>query len=311
MKKRLSYFTAQLSPLDIGALFYVLLSGLYIAIGAPHLVDIIPHVILRLGIIILIFALIYLQKLYPNTAILFLRNLYPLAFLSFFYSETSYMKNILFHTNLDIYFSNADQYIWGFQPSLQFCKTMNQPWFNELMNICYFSYYLITAVICIGIYMDKKHLAYKPIFIAIFSFYLYYIIYDILPVTGPQFYFNTLPNESTPPYFFGKLMRYLLLNYEKPTGAFPSSHVGLALILSFIAWQHHKILFWVSIPFVIGICFATVYLKAHYAVDVLAALITVPVFIYISNMVYKKLLLLNTSSKRKQVKYSQKSIFLL
>ncbi len=298
MKNQLSYFSAQLSPLDVGILFYVLLSGLYIAIGAPHLVDIMPHVTMRIGIIVLIFGLIYFQKLYPNAALLLVRNLYPLAFLSIFYAETSYMKNILFHADLDAYFANADQYMWGFQPSLQFYKTMSQPWFNELMNICYFSYYLITAVICVSIYIDKKHLSYKPIFIAVFSFYLYYIIYDILPVTGPQFYFNTLPSEPTPPYMFGKLMRYLLLNYEKPTGAFPSSHVGLAFILSYIAWQHHKILFWISLPFVIGICFATVYLKAHYVVDVLAALITVPIFIYLSNIVYNRLLLLNTPQKQ-------------
>ena len=141
MKNRLSYFSAQLSPLDIGTLFYVLLSGLYIAFGAPHLVDIMPHITMRLGIIVLIFALIYFQKMYPNTSVLLVRNLYPLVFLSFFYAETSYMKNILFHNDLDIYFSNADQYIWGFQPSLEFCKNMSQPWFNELMNISYISYY--------------------------------------------------------------------------------------------------------------------------------------------------------------------------
>jgi membrane-associated phospholipid phosphatase len=132
----------------------------------------------------------------------------------------------------------------------------------------------------------------------VFSFYLYYVIYAILPVAGPQYYFDTIANEPIPPYFFGKIMHHILLNVEQPTGAFPSSHVGLAIILNYIAFKHLKTLFYISLPFVIGICFATVYLKAHYAVDVLAALISAPIFIWISSLVYNRLLLLNTSYKQ-------------
>ena len=85
-------------------------------------------------------------------------------------------------------------------------------------------------------------------------------------------------------------MHYILINAEEPTGAFPSSHVGIALILSYVAYKHQKTLFYFCLPFAIGICFATVYLKAHYLVDVLAAIITVPIFIYLSGYVYNKLL---------------------
>jgi membrane-associated phospholipid phosphatase len=210
------------------------------------------------------------------------------------------MKNIILNDNLDAYFSGIDQAIWGFQPSLQFSKAMSQGWFNELMNISYFSYYLITAAVCITIYINETKQSYKPIFIVVFSFYLYYILFDLLPVVGPQFYFDTLTHEPVPPYPVGKFMQYLLLNYEEPTGAFPSSHVGLALILSYVSLKYQKklTLFLVGLPFVIGICFATVYLKAHYAIDVLGALITVPIFVVISGYVYSRLLLLNAAFKQ-------------
>jgi membrane-associated phospholipid phosphatase len=266
--------------------------------GLSYLEDPMIHFIARIGVLVFIFTLAYLNQKYPDKYLLFLSNLYPLILLSFFYAETGYMKNIILSDNLDAYFSQIDQDIWGFQPSLEFSKAMSQGWFNELMNISYFSYYLITSVICIALYVSKKQLSYKPIFIVVFSFYIYYIIYNVLPVTGPQYYFDTMTKEPTPPYFFGKIMRYLLLEYEKPTGAFPSSHVGLALILSYIAFKYQKSLFYISLPFVIGICFATVYLKAHYAIDVLGALITVPIFIVISGFIYDKLLLLNAAFKQ-------------
>jgi membrane-associated phospholipid phosphatase len=266
--------------------------------GLHFLVDTMPHFVGRIIIVSFIFILAYLNQTHSGKFILFARNFYPLFFLSFFYAETGYLKNIILNDNLDFYFAGIDQAIWGFQPSLQFSKAMSQGWFNELMNISYFSYYAITVVICVALYRSNKQLSYKPIFIVVFSFYMYYIIFDVFPVTGPQYYFDTMAKEPTPPYFFGKIMRYLLLEYEKPTGAFPSSHVGLALIVSYISFKNKKSMFYYSLPFVIGICFATVYLKAHYAIDVIGAVVTAPIFIIISGSVYNKLLLLNTAFKQ-------------
>jgi membrane-associated phospholipid phosphatase len=157
------------------------------------------------------------------------------------------------------------------------------------MNICYFSYYLITAIACIAIYILKPAASFKSIFVVICSFYLYYLMYCLLPVVGPQYYFD-LSNVSAPePLLFGKIMHYIITNFEQPTGAFPSSHVGLALIVTQQTYLHTKKLFYFLLPFAIGICFATVYLKAHYVLDVLAAFITVPLFIAISNWLYHKL----------------------
>ncbi|MCZ8284097.1 MAG: phosphatase PAP2 family protein, partial [Bacteroidia bacterium] len=46
----------------------------------------------------------------------------------------------------------------------------------------------------------------------------------------------------------------------------------------------------VTLPFVVGICFATVYIKAHYLVDVIAGMISAPVCIVLSRNMYTKLL---------------------
>jgi membrane-associated phospholipid phosphatase len=278
-----------LSPLDIGTILYILFSGIYMLIGSSHLTNMLPHFALRIIILVLIALLIYAKIKFPNKIILLVKNTYPLLFLSFFYTETSYLKNILFSTNLDLYFSHAEQYFWGCQPSMAFAGFMPQNWFNEWMNICYFSYYFLTLVICITLYILEREKSYKGIFIVVFSFYMYYTIYDFLPVVGPQFYFDTMRSSGTPPYFFGKIMRYILLNMEEPTGAFPSSHVGIALILSYVAYKDLKKVFYISFPFILGICFATVYLKAHYLLDVLGALISVPLFIAISSFLYNKI----------------------
>ncbi len=293
-KKTNFHLLKALTPLDIVTIFYIIISTLYMCIGASKLQDITFHILVRMAILGLIGLLVFLNHKYSNSFMSFLKNLYPLIFISFFYTETSYLKNILIGNNLDAQVAHLESYLWGCQPSLIFAQKMPQAWFCELMNICYFSYYLITSGVCLAIYFKNRAESFESVFIIICSFYLYYIVFALIPVAGPQFFFEY--TEAEPPYLFGKIMHYILINAEEPTGAFPSSHVGVSLILSYVAFKHQKLVFVISLPFVIGICFATVYLKAHYLVDVIGAFISVPIFIAISKFFYQKLLPLSKTS---------------
>ena len=288
-KIKTANFYTFFSPLDVATLLYVLVSGIYLCFGISKLENVALHLISRVLSIGLIVLITYFNKTHPGKLIGLLKSIYPVFFLSFFYTETGYLKNIIFPHDFDIYFVTAEQFLWGMQPSLQFAQVMPQGWFNEFMNICYFSYYPLIMGICIVFYFDNKQHSPKSIFTIVFSFYMYYLFYDIVPVVGPQFHFNTLYTDTEPPYFFGKFMRYILTNLEKPTGAFPSSHVGIALIISVITFKHLKKYFYYSLLFVFGICFATVYLKAHYLVDVIGAMISVPILVGLSSYVYDKL----------------------
>ena len=70
---------------------------------------------------------------------------------------------------------------------------------------------------------------------------------------------------------------------ETPTGAFPSSHVGISWIILIIASKTYKKLLIVIYPFALLICFSTVYIKAHYLVDVIAGFISAP-FLYCAGL---------------------------
>ena len=68
---------------------------------------------------------------------------------------------------------------------------------------------------------------------------------------------------------------------ERPTAAFPSSHVGVTTILVLLAWKARcRWLFWVMVPVFILLCLSTVYIFAHYAVDVIAGWVSA-VLIYV------------------------------
>jgi membrane-associated phospholipid phosphatase len=76
---------------------------------------------------------------------------------------------------------------------------------------------------------------------------------------------------------------------EQPTGAFPSSHVGLTVIFLMIIRNYSKPAFYIILPIAILLVFATVYIKAHYAVDVVVGLITGVLFYMLTSKIYSKI----------------------
>jgi membrane-associated phospholipid phosphatase len=62
---------------------------------------------------------------------------------------------------------------------------------------------------------------------------------------------------------------------ERPTAAFPSSHVGVTTVIMLLAAHtRSKGLFFSMLPFFILMCFSTVYIYAHYVIDAIAGFLT-------------------------------------
>ena len=61
---------------------------------------------------------------------------------------------------------------------------------------------------------------------------------------------------------------------ERPTAAFPSSHVGISTLLMIMAWRGSRWLFACLFPFYILLCCATVYIQAHYLIDSIVGFIS-------------------------------------
>ena len=101
-----------------------------------------------------------------------------------------------------------------------------------------------------------------------------------MPAVGPQFYFPFPYNQIEAHGIFGKLIKFIQENAEVPTGAFPSSHVGIMFVLLIQLYKYHRILFFIYLPFTILLYFSTVYIKAHYFVDVAAGIVSA-IFIFI------------------------------
>jgi len=136
------------------------------------------------------------------------------------------------------------------------------------------------------------------------AFFLYYFIYIFLPVVGPQFYFQAVGieeiqqghfpvlgtyfsshTEMLPPPgwadgLFSRLVAMAHETGERPTAAFPSSHIGISTLLLLLARRHVPKLLFVLVPLWALLCCATVYIQAHYVVDAIAGLISAPIALW-------------------------------
>ena len=136
-------------------------------------------------------------------------------------------------------------------------------------------------------------------FVMLTSFFVYYVIFVLLPVAGPQFYYLAVGTEKIAEGIFPNLgdwflthsermaapgwsdgFCYYLLDIthdagERPTAAFPSSHVGVTTVVMLLALRtRSKGLIFTILPFYILMCLSTVYIYAHYAIDAIAGLVT-------------------------------------
>lgn len=269
---------------------------------------------LRLKVLTITVVLIFLYRLWPCRLSRMVRIGAQLAMLSWWYPDT-YEFNRMF-LNLDHVFAQWEQDLFGCQPALLFSRRWGSAVVSELMDLGYVSYFPLIALVSAYYFFCRYDQFGRVAFIIITSFFLYYIVFIVLPVAGPQYYYAAVGVDhiargefpdighwfavhqdvlESPGYKEGVFYRLVVEAHtagERPTAAFPSSHVGISTILMIMAWtagaakpsarrsrsgrqsrrgsRSSHLFFFILLPFYVLLCLSTVYIQAHYAIDVFA-----------------------------------------
>lgn len=258
-----------------------------------------PHAMLsmRLQSTCTILALWVVYRLVPCRITLLCRIIALMLMLSQWYPDTYEFNRLL--PNLDHHFAAAEQQLCGFQPALVFADKFSYPAFSELMHLSYVSYYPLIVSVSFFYFTWRNDDFLRAMFIILTSFFIFYIIFIFLPVVGPQYYYPAVGIDLIARGEFPDMGDYFMtaqqlpampgwsdgLFYqtntlphiagECPTAAFPSSHVGVTFILLLLARRtgNRKLTVMIAVFFILML-FATVYIKAHYVIDVLAGLVS-------------------------------------
>ena len=279
------------------AIAYAALTTLLVLFLYTRMSD--PSAILmaRVRFLAMTLALWGVYRLVPCRLMLGIRGVVQLALLGLWYPET-YDFNRLF-PNLDHLFAQWEQQLFGCQPALLFSQVLPSHVASELFDMGYGSYYFMIAVTALFYFAFRYREFERATFVILASFFVYYLIYIFLPVVGPTFYYHAVGLKTIAEGVFPNVHDYFLTHTaslpspgytdgvfyqfvedakaagERPTAAFPSSHVGVSTICMLLAWHSgNRRLFFVYLPFYIFLCCATVYTQAHYLIDAIAGLIT-------------------------------------
>lgn len=279
------------------AIAYAALTTLLVLFLYTRMSD--PSAILmaRVRFLAMTLALWGVYRLVPCRLMLGIRGVVQLALLGLWYPET-YDFNRLF-PNLDHLFAQWEQQLFGCQPALLFSQVLPSHVASELFDMGYGSYYFMIAVTAMFYFAFRYREFERATFVILASFFVYYLIYIFLPVVGPTFYYHAVGLKTIAEGVFPNVHDYFLTHTaslpspgytdgvfyqfvedakaagERPTAAFPSSHVGVSTICMLLAWHSgNRRLFFVYFPFYIFLCCATVYIQAHYLIDAIAGLIT-------------------------------------
>ncbi|MCX8058817.1 MAG: phosphatase PAP2 family protein [Spirochaetes bacterium] len=231
-------------------------------------------------IILIIFQIIFIKLTNnsKNRFIRFFRFFYPQAFYIIFFNECITLSQLFYNNkSLDKIFADIDYIIFHYQPALHLFKDFyGVRWVNELFFFSYFFYYFMITSGWWFLYLRKKEKqAQFGLWLTTTSFCFLYIFYVIFPVKGPKFYFselNQLWYEHFKGYFFTNLMKKIFNTANLGGAAFPSSHVAISLIALLLNRKLNRWLIPLYFPFTVTLFLSTIYIYAHYFVDILGGI---------------------------------------
>jgi len=275
-----------LKKIDILFFIYLIISTLALLLSWDTIAS--PwHLFLNhAAIALLVLVLVYTDSKTDHIIVYLLRTTYPLIVSGYFYSETVFYNKLLFD-NIDPFLMSLETKVFGMQASLLFSAVFSNKLFSELMYFSYFSFYLLIAAFILYMFFKKREYFLQVVFQLSVSLYMFYFIFMLIPSAGPQFYFLSPDNKLPEAYVFSHVMHFIQNVAEQPTGAFPSSHVGGAFIILLLSRKFAPDFYKLSWPFVGLIVLSTVYIKAHYAIDVIGGFVIAPFILSLSSYLFK------------------------
>ena len=192
---------------------------------------------------------------------------------AYLFGAVDKLQLILHGQWLDAYVMDAEQYIFGVQPTL-WLEHITTPPLTEWMMFAYVIYVPLYPFLCGVIYYLRGEVAMEDyLFTLGFTNILCDIGFILFPVAGPMATIGDLYSVPLKGYvftFFGELMRS---NVHFVGGNIPSPHTAAATIMWVMAYRYHRPSFYILTPVVLSLYVSTFYLRYHFLTDAVVGII--------------------------------------
>ena len=188
---------------------------------------------------------------------------------------------------------NASEWLGGFA----------NPGLTEVLQIAYSLFYVFFVAIGLELYLKRDLSQFRYFrFTVVYGFFISYIGYFFLPAVGPRFTLHDFSkiDIELPGLYLTPALRWFVNIFESiPSGAsnaialanaqrdvFPSGHTMMTVIAAILAFEYKlKIRYYVFCAGMLLIL-ATVYLRYHYLIDLVAGAFLVFPCLLTANRIY-------------------------
>jgi membrane-associated phospholipid phosphatase len=235
-------------------------------------------------------ALIVYQVKRPNPTSWLFRNWYPLPYVASCYKEMAIFIRAVRHTDADQWLSDLDFRIWGAHPTV-WLERVHSPALTEFLQLIYTLFIPAVLYICWLLWRQGRTRDFQFYgFLIALGFLTSYVGYLAVPARGPRFLLKHLQHFPLQGMWLFHAMQGALDKLEAAHyDCFPSGHTELTMLA---CWGSRMAGKWISRIYLLYtpcIIFATVYLRYHYTVDLLAGMLTAAALIVTAPGLYQKL----------------------
>ncbi len=217
-----------------------------------------------------------------------LRDWFPFLLLCACYY--SLYSNFILRVNphmADATLASIDKHLLGNQPAL-LLEPFIHPWLTNFLLLIYFSHVIFFPSVALYFYVKKQEGKFRRVMMGFLTIMIMGTIsYILVPAGGPE---KFLAGQFTRDLNGNALVQsvdYIFRTGHVSFDCFPSLHVGIPLLLSFYLRDYARKAFIPVLLYVGCMCLATLYLRYHYLVDVLAAFVYAPAAYFLNDFLLR------------------------
>jgi membrane-associated phospholipid phosphatase len=222
--------------------------------------------------------------------VLIFRYWYPLPYVGSLYKDMSVLIPAIRHSSADALLAAWDFEVWGAHPTV-WLERVNAAWLTELLQIVYSLFVPAVLVVAFLLWRQGRLAEFRYYgFLIALGFLSSYVGYILVPARGPRFLLRGYQHVELHGLWLFEALQHTLDRLESAHyDCFPSGHTELTILAW---WESKRIsagLFRAFTAYTLLIVFATVYLRYHYTIDLLAGAALATALLVLAPPLYRKL----------------------
>jgi membrane-associated phospholipid phosphatase len=236
-------------------------------------------------------AILLVAVRYPGRITWWFRSWYAVVYIALCYKEMQiFIPVVRRRQDGDQWLADLDHSLWHANPTV-WLERIQSPLLTEYLQVVYTLFVPVVLWIALLLWKDRRYSEFQYYaFLIALGFLVSYVGYLIVPARGPRFLLRNLQHVPLQGLWFfhsmqGGLDRLESIAYD----CFPSGHTELTLLAWWSSRRLVRPLFWPYFAYTSSIIFATVYLRYHYTIDLLAGAGVAAILFLAGPGLYRKL----------------------